>query len=73
MGLTSCKSSDQSISHTCSIGFKSGDYAGHFHSGDILRLKAFVYNVCTVKTGVVIHKQKFSTMAPETNVHVIPE
>ncbi|GFV04187.1 uncharacterized protein TNCV_918081 [Trichonephila clavipes] len=29
--------------------------------GDILRLKAFVYNVCTVKTGVVIHKQKFST------------
>ncbi|GFV88613.1 uncharacterized protein TNCV_1244231 [Trichonephila clavipes] len=29
--------------------------------GDILRLKAFVYNVCTVRTGVVIHKQKFST------------
>ncbi|GFW01058.1 transposon Tf2-9 polyprotein [Trichonephila clavipes] len=28
--------------------------------GDILRLKAFVYNVCTVRTGVVIHKQKFS-------------
>ncbi|GFS97168.1 uncharacterized protein TNCV_631301 [Trichonephila clavipes] len=31
------------------------------HTGDILRLKAFVYNVCTVKTDVVIHKQKFST------------
>ncbi|GFU61503.1 hypothetical protein TNCV_2287981 [Trichonephila clavipes] len=29
--------------------------------GDILRLKTFVYNVCTVRTGVVIHKQKFST------------
>ncbi|GFY21191.1 uncharacterized protein TNCV_3992351 [Trichonephila clavipes] len=29
--------------------------------GDILRLKAFVCNVCTVMTGVVIHKQKFST------------
>ncbi|GFU68721.1 uncharacterized protein TNCV_4399991 [Trichonephila clavipes] len=31
------------------------------HMGDILRLKAFVYNVGTVKTGVVIHEQKFST------------
>ncbi|GFW60546.1 hypothetical protein TNCV_568941 [Trichonephila clavipes] len=30
---------------------------------DILRLKAFVYNVCTVRTGVLIHKQKFSTHA----------
>ncbi|GFY13899.1 uncharacterized protein TNCV_986711 [Trichonephila clavipes] len=29
--------------------------------GDILRLKTFVYNVCTVRLGVVIHKQKFST------------
>ncbi|GFV40535.1 uncharacterized protein TNCV_2500621 [Trichonephila clavipes] len=29
--------------------------------GDILRLKAFVYNVCSVRTGVVIHKQKFNT------------
>ncbi|GFW52099.1 uncharacterized protein TNCV_2819681 [Trichonephila clavipes] len=28
---------------------------------DILRLKAFVYSVCTVRTGIVIHKQKFST------------
>ncbi|GFV86795.1 uncharacterized protein TNCV_3965251 [Trichonephila clavipes] len=28
---------------------------------DILRLNAFVYNVYTVRTGVVIHKQKFST------------
>ncbi|GFU74255.1 uncharacterized protein TNCV_4168461 [Trichonephila clavipes] len=28
---------------------------------DILRLKTFVYNVCMVRTGVVIHKQKFST------------
>ncbi|GFX61997.1 uncharacterized protein TNCV_276451 [Trichonephila clavipes] len=31
------------------------------HTADILRFKAFVYNVCTVRTGVVIHKQKFST------------
>ncbi|GFT17501.1 uncharacterized protein TNCV_4807441 [Trichonephila clavipes] len=31
------------------------------HTGDILRLKALVYNVCTVRTSVVIHKQKFST------------
>ncbi|GFT41701.1 uncharacterized protein TNCV_4707831 [Trichonephila clavipes] len=31
------------------------------HTGDILQLKAFVYNVCSVRTGVVIHKQKFST------------
>ncbi|GFW75533.1 uncharacterized protein TNCV_4427161 [Trichonephila clavipes] len=31
------------------------------HKGDIFRLKLFVYNVCTVRTGVVIHKQKFST------------
>ncbi|GFS98344.1 uncharacterized protein TNCV_2208731 [Trichonephila clavipes] len=31
------------------------------HTGDILRLKALVYNVCMVRTGVVIHKQKFST------------
>ncbi|GFW26850.1 uncharacterized protein TNCV_1376931 [Trichonephila clavipes] len=29
--------------------------------GDILRLKAFVYNACTVRTSVVIHKQIFST------------
>ncbi|GFS48668.1 uncharacterized protein TNCV_2707251 [Trichonephila clavipes] len=29
--------------------------------GDIIRLKAFIYNVCTVRTGVVIYKQKFST------------
>ncbi|GFU45970.1 hypothetical protein TNCV_5102651 [Trichonephila clavipes] len=35
------------------------------YAGDILRLKAFVYNVCTVRTGVVIHKQKFST-------HMVP-
>ncbi|GFW75227.1 uncharacterized protein TNCV_4188821 [Trichonephila clavipes] len=27
----------------------------------ILRLKAFVYNACTVKAGVVNHEQKFST------------
>ncbi|GFV57949.1 uncharacterized protein TNCV_3687861 [Trichonephila clavipes] len=26
-----------------------------------LRLKGFVYNVCTVRTGVVIDKYKFST------------
>ncbi|GFV88091.1 uncharacterized protein TNCV_3242401 [Trichonephila clavipes] len=38
------------------------------HTGDILRLKAFVNvsfviegNVCTVRTGFVIHKQKFSS------------
>ncbi|GFW41964.1 uncharacterized protein TNCV_6731 [Trichonephila clavipes] len=30
------------------------------HMGDILLLKAFVYNVYTVTTGIVIHKQKFS-------------
>ncbi|GFU71487.1 uncharacterized protein TNCV_1672831 [Trichonephila clavipes] len=35
-----------SISHTCFIGFKSGEYARSIHKGDILRLKAFVYNVC---------------------------
>ncbi|GFU42029.1 uncharacterized protein TNCV_4677131 [Trichonephila clavipes] len=28
---------------------------------DILRLKVFVYNVCMVRTGVVMHKKKFST------------
>ncbi|GFV43086.1 uncharacterized protein TNCV_5027761 [Trichonephila clavipes] len=31
------------------------------HTGDIIRLKAFVYSIFTVRTGVVIHKQKFST------------
>ncbi|GFT73894.1 hypothetical protein TNCV_4895311 [Trichonephila clavipes] len=31
------------------------------HTGDILRLKAFVYNVCTVRTGVAPPKKKFST------------
>ncbi|GFX93432.1 uncharacterized protein TNCV_1093721 [Trichonephila clavipes] len=31
------------------------------HTGDILRFKAFVYNVYTVRMGVVIHKKKFST------------
>ncbi|GFT30390.1 uncharacterized protein TNCV_2376851 [Trichonephila clavipes] len=31
------------------------------YAGDIFRLKAFVYNACMVRTGVVIHKQKFST------------
>ncbi|GFS91497.1 uncharacterized protein TNCV_1139351 [Trichonephila clavipes] len=31
------------------------------HTGNILRLKEFFYNVCTVRKGVVIHKQKFST------------
>ncbi|GFY19054.1 uncharacterized protein TNCV_3877421 [Trichonephila clavipes] len=29
--------------------------------GDICRLKAFVYNICTVRTDVVIHRQKFNT------------
>ncbi|GFX18993.1 uncharacterized protein TNCV_322981 [Trichonephila clavipes] len=31
------------------------------NTGHILRWKAFGYNVCTVRTGVVIHKQIFST------------
>ncbi|GFY19692.1 uncharacterized protein TNCV_4648641 [Trichonephila clavipes] len=38
------------------------EFAGQsIHTGDILRLKAFVCNVCMVRTGVVIHKHKFST------------
>ncbi|GFU26610.1 uncharacterized protein TNCV_1837381 [Trichonephila clavipes] len=28
---------------------------------DIIQMNTFVYNVCTERTGVVIHKQKFST------------
>ncbi|GFY20188.1 uncharacterized protein TNCV_208201 [Trichonephila clavipes] len=40
-------------------GFKS--VCRPIHAGDILRLKAFVYNFCTVRSGVVNHKLKFST------------
>ncbi|GFU10482.1 uncharacterized protein TNCV_4154201 [Trichonephila clavipes] len=41
------------------------------HTGDILRLKAFVYNVCTVRTGVVIHKQKFSTHCTPKQMYML--
>ncbi|GFY07633.1 uncharacterized protein TNCV_4095031 [Trichonephila clavipes] len=41
------------------------------HTGDILRLKAFVYNVCTVRTGVVIHKQKFSTYGAPKQTYML--
>ncbi|GFX54549.1 uncharacterized protein TNCV_792361 [Trichonephila clavipes] len=39
--------------------------------GNILRLKAFVCNVCTVRTGVVIHKQKFSTHGTSKQTHML--
>ncbi|GFX96921.1 uncharacterized protein TNCV_1996531 [Trichonephila clavipes] len=41
------------------------------HTGDILRLKAFVYNVCTLRTGVVIHKQKFSTYGAPKQTYML--
>ncbi|GFX27752.1 uncharacterized protein TNCV_3662391 [Trichonephila clavipes] len=37
----------------------------------MFRLKAFVYNVCTVRTGVVIHKQKFSTHGTPKQTYVL--
>ncbi|GFV85661.1 uncharacterized protein TNCV_3436641 [Trichonephila clavipes] len=39
--------------------------------GDILRLKAFVNNVCMVRTGVVIHKQKFSTIGTPKQTYML--
>ncbi|GFU89265.1 uncharacterized protein TNCV_4278791 [Trichonephila clavipes] len=39
--------------------------------GDIFRLKAFVYNVCTVRTGVVIHKQKFSSLGAPKQTYML--
>ncbi|GFU25227.1 uncharacterized protein TNCV_2712441, partial [Trichonephila clavipes] len=41
------------------------------HTGDILRLKVFVYNVCTVRTGVVIHKQKFNTHGTPKQMYML--
>ncbi|GFV01015.1 uncharacterized protein TNCV_4538031 [Trichonephila clavipes] len=41
------------------------------HTGDILRLKIFVYNVCKVRTGVVIHKQKFSTHGAPKQLYML--
>ncbi|GFX33459.1 uncharacterized protein TNCV_4122931 [Trichonephila clavipes] len=41
------------------------------HTGDILRLKAFVYNNCTMRTGVVIHKQKFSTHGAPKQMYML--
>ncbi|GFW84915.1 uncharacterized protein TNCV_682031 [Trichonephila clavipes] len=41
------------------------------HTGDILRLKAFVYNVYTVRTGVVIHKKKFSTNGAQKQTYLL--
>ncbi|GFW58958.1 uncharacterized protein TNCV_2830641 [Trichonephila clavipes] len=40
-------------------------------TGDILRLKTFVYNVCTVRTGVVIHKQTFSTHGAPKQTYIL--
>ncbi|GFX27636.1 uncharacterized protein TNCV_107341 [Trichonephila clavipes] len=39
--------------------------------GDIIRLKTFVYNVYTVRTGVVIHKQKFSPHDATKQTHML--
>ncbi|GFW12684.1 uncharacterized protein TNCV_3883941 [Trichonephila clavipes] len=41
------------------------------HTGDILRLKAFVYRVCTVRMDVVNHKQKFSTHGAQKQTYML--
>ncbi|GFV62675.1 uncharacterized protein TNCV_2991221 [Trichonephila clavipes] len=59
-GLTGCNSSAKHIPHML-YWIQVRQVCWSIHTGDITRLKAFVYNVCTVRMGVVIHKQKFST------------
>ncbi|GFU86098.1 hypothetical protein TNCV_247571 [Trichonephila clavipes] len=49
------------ISHTCSIGFKSGEYAGQSIRVISSNLRHSSTMCCMVRTGVVIRKQKFST------------
>ncbi|GFU68646.1 uncharacterized protein TNCV_4982521 [Trichonephila clavipes] len=39
--------------------------------GDILRLKVVIYNVCMVRMGVVIHKQKFSTRGAPKQTYML--
>ncbi|GFW17083.1 uncharacterized protein TNCV_2762071 [Trichonephila clavipes] len=39
--------------------------------GDILRLKAIVYNVYMVRSGVVIHKQKFITLGAPKQTYML--
>ncbi|GFX91067.1 uncharacterized protein TNCV_5106971 [Trichonephila clavipes] len=41
------------------------------HTGDIFRLKAFIYNVCTVRTDFVIHKQKFRTHGAPKQMYML--
>ena len=58
--MTCCNSSGKHIPHML-YWIQVRLVCWPFHTGDIVRLKAFVCNVCTVRTGVIIHKQKFST------------
>ncbi|GFV48539.1 uncharacterized protein TNCV_5068241 [Trichonephila clavipes] len=43
------------------------------YAGDIIRLKAFVYSVCTVRTAVVIYKQKFSTHGAPKQTYMLSQ
>lgn len=56
--LTGCNSSAKHVPHML-YRIQVRWECWPFHTGDILRLKVFVNNVCTVRTGVVIHKHKF--------------
>ncbi|GFV16713.1 hypothetical protein TNCV_4419001 [Trichonephila clavipes] len=70
MGLTGCNSSAKHIPQ-CSIGFKFGENAGQSIRVISSDCKSFVYNVCTGRTGVVIHKQKFSTYGAQKQTYIL--
>ncbi|GFW89343.1 uncharacterized protein TNCV_3966331 [Trichonephila clavipes] len=57
-----------SMAHTCSTDqFKCRP----IHTCDILRLKAFAYDVCKGRTGVVIHKHKFYTYGAPRQTYML--
>ncbi|GFY10595.1 uncharacterized protein TNCV_2194161 [Trichonephila clavipes] len=71
-GLTGCNSSAKHIPHIL-YWIQVRRVCWPIHTGDILRLKALVYNVFTVRMGVVIHKQKFSTYGTPKQTYMLFE
>ncbi|GFU20682.1 uncharacterized protein TNCV_3176221 [Trichonephila clavipes] len=68
--LTGCNSLAKHIPHML-YWIQVRRVCWSIHTGNIFRLKTFVYNVCTVRTGVVIHKQKFSTHGTPQQTYVL--
>ncbi|GFV45409.1 hypothetical protein TNCV_858471 [Trichonephila clavipes] len=50
-----------SISHTCSIGFKSGEFAGHDKRGFFFRFKEIIDQHRSVTWCIIIHEYEVRT------------